>query len=376
MKKITLLFLFFAGVIFGQDSLYFLIRVDDIQSRNTVMLPKSITQFQNAVNSRGGKVTWLVIPHRLIEDQNLDGVLSKELKASALLGNEIAQHGYNHICPVCSNTGHEMFCAANSQHVSYQTQINLISQGLKILSDSLNITPKLFVPPGHACDTVTYQALLDKGIPFLSSTGNTKAFIYKNLFNVMQNTEFTWQLTSAGYNNELHLALQDIRLNGAINGYYCLLLHDPFIRQGYENGIVVKWIGELLDSLNIEYAGRIKYKTLSQAASIYRSNITDVVENGTTSPLNFSLSQNYPNPFNPTTTIGFSLSSAGYTTVKIYDILGKETAELVNGYLTAGSHYVTWDAKNRSGFKASNGIYFAKLSSGSNVKVIKMVLLK
>jgi predicted deacetylase len=374
MRKLLVFFFLFACCGFAQDSLYFLIRVDDILSRNVTMLPRSITHFQNAVNSRGGKVTWMVIPHRLIEDQNLDGILSKELKASALKGNELAMHGYNHICPVCSSTGHEMFCASNNAHISYQNQKSLLEQGLKILNDTLGIAPLLFVPPGHACDTATYRAMLDKNIPFLSSTGVTRSYIYGNLFNVMQNTEFTWQLTSASYASALHSALLDIRTAGRANGYYCLLLHDPFIRQGYENGLVVNWIGELLDSLNREYAGRIKYKTISEAAAIFRAGVTAQNDNNVLNVNTFCLQQNYPNPFNPATSITFSLKESGHVSLKIYDILGRETAVLVNSYLSKGAHSIIWNAG--AGNNLNSGVYFARLECGTGSKTIKMVFLK
>ena len=374
MRKLLVFFFFLYCSCFAQDSLYFLIRVDDILSRNVTMLPRSINQFQDAVNLRGGKVTWMVIPHRLVEAQNVDGVLSKELKASALKGNELAMHGYNHICPVCGSTGHEMFCATNNTQISYQEQMSLLEQGLKILKDTLGITPLLFVPPGHACDTVTYRAMLDKGIPFLSSTGVTKNFIYRNLFNVMQNTEFTWQLTSASYASQLHSALQDIRTTGRANGYYCLLLHDPFIRQGYENGLVVKWTGELLDSLNREYTGKIKYKTISEAAAIFKADITSQNDNNVLSVNTFCLQQNFPNPFNPATTITFSLAKAGRVSLKIFDILGRETEVLADSYYAKGNHSIIWNAGAINNL--SSGVYFARLECSSGSKTIKMVFLK
>ena len=77
MKVFIIFILFFAHFVFAQDSLLFVIRVDDIQSRNTTIVPRSIKFFQSAVEKRGGKITWAVIPHRLIETQNQDGVLCK-----------------------------------------------------------------------------------------------------------------------------------------------------------------------------------------------------------------------------------------------------------------------------------------------------------
>ncbi len=85
----------------------------------------------------------------------------------------------------------------------------------------------------------------------------------------------------------------------------------------------------------------------------------------------FSLEQNYPNPFNPSTTIKFSLGKAGLTTLKLYDILGKEVATLVSGEIEAGPHEVTFDATN-----LPSGTYFYTLTSGNFSRTQKMVFLK
>ncbi|MDI6802647.1 MAG: T9SS type A sorting domain-containing protein [Bacteroidota bacterium] len=88
-------------------------------------------------------------------------------------------------------------------------------------------------------------------------------------------------------------------------------------------------------------------------------------------PAVFSLNQNYPNPFNPSTVIKYQLAADNYTTLKVYNIIGKEVATLVNGNQTAGYHQVTFDAA-----QLSNGIYFYKLQSGNNVEVKKLTLVK
>ncbi|MDP1677510.1 MAG: endonuclease [Bacteroidota bacterium] len=86
----------------------------------------------------------------------------------------------------------------------------------------------------------------------------------------------------------------------------------------------------------------------------------------------FLLIQNYPNPFNPTTAIGFTLQVSGFTTLKIYDAIGREVATLVNENLEAGVyHQKTFDARNRS-----SGIYFSRLTSNGKSQVKKLLLLK
>ncbi|HZW40363.1 MAG TPA: T9SS type A sorting domain-containing protein [Ignavibacteriaceae bacterium] len=85
----------------------------------------------------------------------------------------------------------------------------------------------------------------------------------------------------------------------------------------------------------------------------------------------FLLVQNYPNPFNPTTTISYSLPSNGFTTLKVYDMLGNEVATLVNEDKQFGNYVVEFNASN-----LSSGVYFYSLTSGSFTMNKKMILMK
>lgn len=88
-------------------------------------------------------------------------------------------------------------------------------------------------------------------------------------------------------------------------------------------------------------------------------------------PEKFSLQQNYPNPFNPVTNIKFNIIKSGIVKLKVYDILGREVAQLVNEYKPAGSYLVDFNAS----FLAS-GIYFYRLETEGFSEVKKMVLIK
>ncbi|MBI2418343.1 MAG: DUF2334 domain-containing protein [Ignavibacteriales bacterium] len=367
-----LLSLLLTAVTYPQDSLVFVIRVDDIQSRNTSYVPTTINYFQSAVEQRGGKITWAVIPHRLIEPQNSNGQLLKDLKQSILLGHETTMHGYNHICNNCGNSGHEMFCATNNLHFTYTQQSLKIDSSLKLLIDSVNIHPTSFVPPGHHNDSTTWQVLLNKGFEFISTTGPRKGFIYKNLFNLMQHQEYTWQLTNTSYQGKLKSALADIRAAKENDGYFCLLLHDPFIRQGYENGVVVRWIGELLDSVNKEYSGKVKYLTLKDAASRFKAQIVSV-QNGspTNIPGTFALEQNFPNPFNPSTVIRYNLPVAVNIHLSVFNALGKEVKVLADGFSNAGKHEIVCDMSG-----LPSGVYVYRIESSSFRMSKKLILLK
>jgi type IX secretion system substrate protein len=88
-------------------------------------------------------------------------------------------------------------------------------------------------------------------------------------------------------------------------------------------------------------------------------------------PNKFALAQNYPNPFNPSTNIQFTVADIGNVSLKIYDILGREVAVLLNEIKSVGKHKVVWDAAN-----FSSGVYFAVLKTGESTLTKSMLLLK
>lgn len=88
-------------------------------------------------------------------------------------------------------------------------------------------------------------------------------------------------------------------------------------------------------------------------------------------PGTYNLSQNYPNPFNPTTQIEFTLPKASNVQVKVFNTIGQEVATLADGMLSAGSHMVTFNAKN-----LASGMYFYRLTAGQFTSVKKMMLVK
>ena len=88
-------------------------------------------------------------------------------------------------------------------------------------------------------------------------------------------------------------------------------------------------------------------------------------------PAEYELSDNYPNPFNPTTMIHYGLPENGFVTLKVYDVLGREVATLVNEYKTAGSYNTVFNGSN-----LASGVYIYRLTAGSHNMVKKMILMK
>ncbi len=93
-------------------------------------------------------------------------------------------------------------------------------------------------------------------------------------------------------------------------------------------------------------------------------------------PTSYRLEQNYPNPFNPSTTISFAIPSSGFVSLKVYDVLGREVATLVDREMNAGNYQRTFSIETGSTTGVSSGIYFYTLRSGSFVETKKFVLMK
>ena len=107
--------------------------------------------------------------------------------------------------------------------------------------------------------------------------------------------------------------------------------------------------------------------------------ITGIVSSEKNLPMNYRLRQNYPNPFNPSTVISYQLAGQSRVTLKVYDLLGREVATLVNEVKSAGNYTATFNASN-----LPSSVYFYRLTAntlsssqtGNFNFVKKMLLLK
>lgn len=93
-------------------------------------------------------------------------------------------------------------------------------------------------------------------------------------------------------------------------------------------------------------------------------------------PTQFALHPNYPNPFNPATQIEFDLPKQVVVSLKVYDIMGKEVATLIEESMNPGYHHIVWHGRDSNGQQVPSGIYIAKLVTPGYIKVVKMALLK
>ena len=112
--------------------------------------------------------------------------------------------------------------------------------------------------------------------------------------------------------------------------------------------------------------------------------VTSVADQNGPLPTGFFLDQNYPNPFNGISNFGFRIADLSWVTLRVYDLLGREVATLVDGLRTQGTYAATWDATTQAGISVASGTYFYRIEArqtargpnGNFVATKKMQLLR
>ncbi|MBI3123620.1 MAG: T9SS type A sorting domain-containing protein [Ignavibacteriales bacterium] len=192
----------------------------------------------------------------------------------------------------------------------------------------------------------------------LKVTGNREFYhVYPEEKNVLGEIRKTRRLTSPTVSQGLDVLI-----------YYALNVGI------YLEGVSYNWVGSEGNSYTLVYA-KINGKEYGTYVS---------VKDGETIPTRFSLSQNYPNPFNPETTIQYSVpvetrrgESLQKVTLKVYDVLGREVATLVDEYKQPGNYTVSFNARHlERSREIPSGIYFCRLSANNYTKTIKLSLVK
>lgn len=131
---------------------------------------------------------------------------------------------------------------------------------------------------------------------------------------------------------------------------------------------IVGTVGQSLVGRSNNQTNIVKGGFWEQAVKLITS--VEVID-GKVLPTEFHLFQNYPNPFNPTTKIQYSIPNSSNVVLKIYDVLGKEVATLVDEYKSARSYEVEFYADG-----IASGVYFYKLQASSFGSIKKMILLR
>ncbi len=189
---------------------------------------------------------------------------------------------------------------------------------------------------GSGVDLIYYSDSLQGGAPTISSD---------KLFN-------TYASNSTPGTFVTPVQLNDRPLEWSARGYIPTLIE--YNNAGSDAGTI--WVG--IDGAN----KKLYFDRFGAVTSVNTNNNI---------PEQYYLSQNYPNPFNPNTKIDFSVPKNSLVTIKIYDVVGKEVAVLVNRDFTIGSYTIDFNAST-----LTSGVYFYKITAGDYTDTKKLVLVK
>lgn len=169
--------------------------------------------------------------------------------------------------------------------------------------------------------------------------GDTVKFVIESIHNAVEVSEATWNANQATSNGGFTVPFGGgtVVLTQAKKYYYVCQPHAEFGMKG----------------------------------TITVTQITDVKNLEGKEPNEFALMQNYPNPFNPETEIRFTIQDAGFTSLKVYDVIGREVTTLVDKNMSPGEYSVTWNAANKP-----SGMYFYQLKSAGIDKTRRMILVR
>jgi len=170
---------------------------------------------------------------------------------------------------------------------------------------------------------------------------------------------------------------QEIEINEILNrdSAFSVITSIPIIIPSYDYATIQvkfkpKLVGNLFDDLYLQW--NKPNERIAQVVPLFgTTDSTAVSVKNNNYFLDFSLSQNYPNPFNPITIINYTIPKQSYVNIRVYDILGKEVATLVNEVKGTGTYKVKFD-----GSSLTSGIYLYRLEAGRFSKTRKLILLK
>jgi len=209
---------------------------------------------------------------------------------------------------------------------------------------------------------------------FIYSDGKTFKFAAQNTMTVKTVEVKSWLATNIVATFHIELRIQDSLTDSLIAKWDQFVNRDATYKAYYHSKQLLYALTEG-DSIVYKIYGNQFWSSEGGLRGINYVKLTGEkavsVESDDTTPLEFLLSQNYPNPFNPVTLIRFSLPTRSNVMLTVYNALGQQVAELVNGEAQAGYHEVTFDATS-----LPSGVYFCRLHAGEYVTTKRMILMK
>jgi uncharacterized delta-60 repeat protein len=300
------------------------------------------------------------------------------------------QNGFDYLCAIAVDDSDNIYVTG----YTYVPAGNYDIITIKYNNDGAMIWDRIFQGPANG-DDVVYAMVVDSlgnvyltGNSFVTGNGIDCLTIKYNSSGVLQ-----WAKTYAEYSNHSdganslavdksgNVYITGVASTSSSNTAYLTIKYD---KDGNEKWIT-KYDGpaqngyDVANSVCVDNSGNVYVAGTSTGTTSatdiatikYIQAPSDVDDNLTEPPMNFELFQNFPNPFNPATTISWQLPIGSQATLKVYDILGREVATLVNEYKQVGKYETEFNAE-----ALPSAVYFYRLKAGNYLNTKKMILLK
>ncbi len=267
--------------------------------------------------------------------------------------NHVYSIAFNSIGQLFLGTEYGVFRLTNNEEI-WET-IHLGFDGIHVRSVSITSGDKIFIGT-------------DRGLFSSADNGNSWTESNSGLYNPTQSIFFdasTVDMATVKFGpnktSVIKGCLEDIDGDGDLD----LMMHFDNKETGItKTDTKADLIGKTFAGIDIKGSDSIKI-----VGNLKKEGIENAAEDQI--PKTYSLLQNYPNPFNPSTTIQFSLPQEGFTTIKIYNSLGQEVAQLISQYLNSGNYSVEWNASD-----FSSGVYYYIINAGRFIETKKLLLTR
>jgi peptidoglycan/xylan/chitin deacetylase (PgdA/CDA1 family) len=237
----------------------FTLRVDDIFNRGSPVRPRSLSPLLELAEQYQSRVILNVIPRRLIESTNQNGAMVRELLVAIERGHEVIQHGYDHCCSQCGETGHQTYCTRFNREQPVEFERQELKRGKEMLEAAIGQRVFVYGPTGTDLHTTQLLSVV-KELGFLATTGiPTDEHARIGLPVVPTGCDYAFAArTDQDFEEALAILkaeFDQISLNAqntGKTGYFQILLHDPFIRSGYENGATLQYVKDILNHMTMQ----------------------------------------------------------------------------------------------------------------------------
>ncbi|MFA7229559.1 MAG: T9SS type A sorting domain-containing protein, partial [Melioribacteraceae bacterium] len=231
-------------------------------------------------------------------------------------------------------------------------------------------TPELSLPPLDC--TIVNNIFYSTYSPLVTFTDNPINLSWRG--NIFYGTSIGMILPTNNYND-------DPKLFKSSDNLYRLSSNSPAINRSDINYTVIKDMdgqirNGIIDAGADEYSQDpilIRPLTKNDVGPIWMQTPTNVESEINQIPTEFSIEQNYPNPFNPSTVISYRLPVDCFVSLKVYDLLGREVATLVDEFKKAGIYHSTFSTLHSA---LASGLYIYRFEAGKFIQTKKMLLLK